>query len=422
MFFRLDAKIHRKMRQIIVVLLVVFVPCVAQAQFGDGNKKWIINGYLSNMQSVSVSPLPFELPDSLQYLTKGDATLYNTNTAFQNRLNLFWHPSNNWAISAQMRNRLVIGDQIRLDFSRQVENSYKNTSNFFNPSWNIAVGNSYILNSAFDRLYVEYSADNWELTLGKQRINWGKTFVFNPNDMFNTYSYFDFDYEEKPGTDAFRAMYYTGATTSVEFAANMDSAQHVSAALKWNANVWNYDFQIIGGMLTESDLALGLGWSGYIKNASFRGELAFYQPFENFADTSGILMLSTGMDYSFHSDWMVQAEIMLAKLPRNKKSSFMDFYSPAQSVKDLAVTPLQLFAAVMYQASPLSSISLAAMWFPHPDIRGVYIGPSWTYSLADNFSAALYWQFFHGTFPNSISGNVEKQSVNSGFLRLKYSF
>ncbi|SMO81061.1 hypothetical protein SAMN06265379_10883 [Saccharicrinis carchari] len=405
-----------------LLFLLLCTPSAVLGQYGDMGKKLVIDGYLVNMQSVSISERPIELPDSLGFLTKGDKHIYNTNISFQNRLNLFWYVNDKLSVTAQMRNRLIVGDQVRMDFTGQLEDSYENTDNFFNPAWNVAVGNSYILNLAFDRIYAEYTSGNLAISLGKQRINWGKTFAFNPNDMFNTYAYFDFDYEEKPGTDAFRAMYYTGAASSVEVAANIDSARQVSAAIKWNANLMNYDFQVLGGMLKSKDLALGFGWSGYIKDASWRGELAWYQPFENFRDTSGLVMLSTGMDYSFSSKWTVQTEMMLAKLPKGKEIVFFDAYAPPQSVKDLATSPFQLLASAMFQASPLSSFSLTGIWYPHPDIKGVFIGPSWAYSLADNLSASLYWQFFHGNFPDILTNKISRQSINSGFLRLKYSF
>ena len=405
-----------------LVLILLMMPIFLRAQYGDTDKKWVINGYLVNMQSVSVSENPFELPDSLSYLTKGDNNMYNLNTYFQNRLNIFWYANDKLTVSAQMRNRLIIGDWVRLDFTGQLQNAYKNSGNLLNPSQNIAVGNSYILNVAFDRIYAGYSAGNWDITVGKQRINWGKTFAFNPNDMFNTYAYFDIDYEEKPGTDAVRAMYYTGATSSMEFAASMDSASQVSAALKWNTNVWDYDFQFIGGTLKQEDLALGFGWSGYLKGASWRGELAWYQPLENISDTSGVMMLSTGLDYSLKSKWTLQAEVMFAKLAEGRKMIFPDVYAPPQSVKDLAVSPFQLLGSVMYRASPLSTLSLATICYPHPDIKGIFISPSWTYSVADNFTASFYWQYFRGYFPDAVTDIISKQSVNTGFLRVKYSF
>lgn len=404
-----------KKYSLVLLLLNAFF---AHAQFGDEGKKLVLTGYLVNMQSVSMS----QLPDSLNVNNSNDQTFYNTNIYFQNRLNLFWYANQYLTITAQMRNRLIIGDQVKYDFSGEVVNGYKQSGNWWNTSWNIAVGNAYIFNLAFDRIYLEYNRGNWDVTLGKQRINWGKTFAFNPNDMFNTYSYFDFDYEEKPGTDAARAIYYTGVATSLELAANIDSAQKVSAALRWNANFHNYDFQFIGGVLKDDDLAIGFGWSGYIGGASWRGEFGYYHPFQHFSDTSGVAMLSTGWDYNINAKWMVQAEMMFAKLSKGKQVAFNDFYNPAQSVKDLAVAPFQLLTSVMFQASPLSSLSLAAIWYPHKNIEGIFLGPSWTYSIADNFSAALYWQFFNGKIPNTLTGIIKRQSANAGFLRLKYSF
>ena len=235
-------------------------------------------------------------------------------------------------------------------------------------------------------------------------------------------SYFDFDYEEKPGTDAIRVMYYTGMASSVEFAINADSASQVTAAIKWNTNIKNYDFQLIGGILQEKDLALGLGWSGYVKNASWRGELALYQPFENFTDTTGVVMLSTGMDFSIGSKWTIQTEMMLAHLPADKEIMLPDAYASPGSVKDLAISPIQILGSTMFQASPLSSLSLSAIWYPHPDIKGFFISPSWTYSISNNFSASLYWQLFHGNFPDTFSQKIKNQTVHAGFLRLKFNF
>ena len=34
--------------------------------------------------------------------------------------------------------------------------------------------------------------------------------VWNPNDLFNAFSFVDFDYEERPGSDALRIQKYTG--------------------------------------------------------------------------------------------------------------------------------------------------------------------------------------------------------------------
>ena len=62
------------------------------------------------------------------------------------------------------------------------------------------------------------SDEKWELTLGRQRINWGVNLAFNPNDLFNAYSLIDFDYQERPGSDAIRFQYFTNELSSFETA------------------------------------------------------------------------------------------------------------------------------------------------------------------------------------------------------------
>ncbi|MEZ4983057.1 MAG: hypothetical protein R2769_16025 [Saprospiraceae bacterium] len=61
-----------------------------------------------------------------------------------------------------------------------------------------------------DRLFVQYTYKQFEARLGRQRINWGISTIWNPNDIFNAYNFSDFDYEERPGSDAMLLKYYIG--------------------------------------------------------------------------------------------------------------------------------------------------------------------------------------------------------------------
>jgi len=63
-----------------------------------------------------------------------------------------------------------------------------------------ADGKSYVFVSTFDRANIEYTKGNFEAMVGRQRVNWGINTVWTPNDIFNSFSYFDFDYEERPDT------------------------------------------------------------------------------------------------------------------------------------------------------------------------------------------------------------------------------
>ena len=59
-----------------------------------------------------------------------------------------------------------------------------------------------------------------------------------------------------------------------------DSSTWVGAGM-YKFNKWTYDFQVLGGWWNE-DVALGAGWAGNLKAASFKGEVTYFQPQENF--------------------------------------------------------------------------------------------------------------------------------------------
>jgi hypothetical protein len=109
-------------------------------------------------------------------------------------------------------------------------------------------GSSLVLHTMLDRLYMEYVSGSWEIRLGRQRINWGINTVWNPNDVFNAFAFTDFDYEERPGSDALRIRRYLGFASSVEVAINaFDKLEDAVIAGMFKFNTGQYDYQILAG-------------------------------------------------------------------------------------------------------------------------------------------------------------------------------
>ena len=129
-------------------------------------------------------------------------------------------------------------------------------------SWNIIEEQSFLFNTTIDRLWLDLHYDKFQITLGRQRINWGQTFVWNPNDIFNAYSYFDFDYVERPGSDAIRFQYFPSSSSVAEVALKVDDENDITAAGLWRFNLWNYDIQFLAGLMNSEDVVIGAGWSG----------------------------------------------------------------------------------------------------------------------------------------------------------------
>ncbi len=149
-------------------------------------------------------------------------------------------------------------------------------------SWNILNEQSFFLNTTIDRLWADFNYGKFQARVGRQRINWGQTLVWNPNDVFNSYSFFDFDYVERPGSDAIRLQYYPGSSSAMELAVKADYRDHITASALYRFNKWGYDIQFLAGYVNSEDLMAGAGWSGAIGSVSFRGEASWFQPAGNF--------------------------------------------------------------------------------------------------------------------------------------------
>jgi hypothetical protein len=355
-----------------------------------------LNGYLTTMQSA-------------MFDTISDPIIYEN--LLHNRLNFRGYVTENLTLAVELRNRLITGDMVR---------SYNGYADMFGTdegwidmSWNIADENSFFLNTTIDRLWLDLSFNKFQARIGRQRINWGQTFVWNPNDIFNAYSFFDFDYIERPGSDAVRIQYYPTFSSVFEIAAKVDSEDDITAAGFYRFNKWGYDIQFLAGYSNSSDFVVGTGWSGSLGSISFRGEGTWFQPAENFSDTTGTVIVTAGFDKLFENNSIAQVQFMYCNNPL-ELNNFSSFYSGNLSAKDLAFSEFSAFGQFTWAATPLINISLSAMWFP--DLKGYFAGPSFDYSLAQNVDFSLLWQHFNAEMGGS------KTRINLVFFRIKYSF
>ena len=382
----------RKLIFILSLFLVLSGPGSSQ----EKQKFLTLNGYVSSMQSVMF--------DSLS----GKFVIDNL---IHNRLNFKGYVNDHVTFAAEFRNRLFTGDMVRSGSS--YSESIGRDQGLVDMSWNLLNEQSYFLNTTIDRLWMDFNYNKFQVRVGRQRINWGQTLVWNPNDIFNVYSFFDFDYVERPGSDAIRVQYYPTSSTTVELAAKADYQDHITAAGLYRFNKWAYDIQFLAGYVNSEDLMAGAGWSGSIGSASFRGEASWFQPAKKFSDTTGTGIFTIGLDKVYKNNSVAQVQLMYCNNPM-KVTGFNSLYSGTLSTKDLAFSRFSAYAQFSYAVTPLLNIGLSSMWFP--DLKGYFVGPSLDLSLAENTDFSLFWQHFDSTLENT------RTRINIGFLRVKYSF
>jgi hypothetical protein len=364
-------------------------------------RSWSLNGYVKDMQTV---------------LFSGVEERWYLENLIHNRLNFRLDISNSFSCGAGMRNRFSFGNLIA-EYP-DYYTSFGDDPGIVDLSWNIASGGSYVLNSSIDRLWIAYNRNKIQVNVGRQRINWGLNFVWNPNDLFNTYSYLDFDYEEKPGSDAVRFQYYPENTGRLEVTVKAAKDWKMTAALLYQFNRLNYDFQFLGGMMDGTDLVVGTGWAGQLFKGGFRGEMSFFWPLENFSDTSGIFAGSVGYDYTFKNSLMLQFEALYNGNPNGNMATLFSTNqtsASAMSAKNPFLSDFTIFAGVIYPFTPIFSGSLSGMynWF---NKTYIFI-PSVTLSLSNSLDLMFLAQIFR-----VYDDSYPVPGVNFVFGRLKWSF
>lgn len=344
----------------------------------------------------------FDFKGYLKYLTTINFQEVNddwiTDNLLHNRLEFRYYPSEKWKIDLEMRNRLFYGEFVKLynnigdlDYGDYISRD----NGFFDMSFNWATGNSYVLNTTIDRFFVDYTSGNLQIKAGRHRINWGQNLVWNPNDVFNAYSYFDFDYEERPGTDAVRIQYYTGFTSAAEFVYQLgDNMDDMSFMGLYKFSKWNYDIQFLGGQV-KRDLVIGTGWSGDIKGGGFRGEFTYFHDKDSLSDAVGQLVASISGDYTFPNSLYLHASVIYNSKGTTGKAGMINPSILRQtSAKYLTLSRMDLFGQVSYQISPLWRADFASI--VNPFDGSFFVGPGAAYSLSDNMELLLFGQLFSG--------------------------
>ncbi|MBN2773238.1 MAG: hypothetical protein JXR31_03245 [Prolixibacteraceae bacterium] len=330
-----------------------------------------------------------------------------------NRLNLKWYASDKLTASLEIRNRLFLG-QIVKKFPGY-ENIVNIDNGYLNLSKVVVSTDNWFLHSIIDRAWIDYTNGKWQVRAGRQRINWGVNLVWNPNDVFNSFSYFDFDYEERPGTDAVKVRYYTSETSSAEvvyqIGANTDS---MALAGMYRFSKWNYDFQFIGGWVGPDYIAGG-GWAGDIKGSGFRGELTYFLPREENSGSKEALVASVSGDYTFPNSLYLHAGVLYTSLGTTGKAGGRLFFDQNISAKMLSFARYSLFGQVSYPITPIFSGSFSGML--NPCDGSVYLGPTLTWSLGDNLELMATGQIFTGD-----KGTEFGEMGQAVFGRLKWAF
>ena len=390
----------RNLKQVPFFFIFLF-PYFTYAQ--EKPKPYQISGYVKSLQSAYVI-------DNLNPFVFAKKAVISDNL-LHHRLNFKYFLNKEWTLKTDLRNRFFWGDQPQLpigNFTEQLDmaNDYLDLSY----EWSDLSGVAF--QTMIDRAYLEYVKGDWEVRLGRQRINWGISTLWNPNDVFNAYNFADFDYEERPGSDAIRIKYYPNLSSNIELAASMaDSLEGSTIAAKGGFNIKGYDIQLIGGYAQE-DWVYGAGWAGNLKNAGLKGEFMAFTPVDTGATS---FAFTFNVDYQFKNSLYTNAGF-LYNSNGTTEGDLSQLLTLQLSAKNLYPFRYAIFTQFGYPLNPLTNLGGAIIYSPVKS-QAIFFTPTITYSLKQNLDLDFVAQILFND-----DGMKYLSPVQAGFLRLKWSY
>jgi len=343
------------------------------------------------------------------------------------RINTRWYPVESISAALEARMRGFYGETVE-NFPNYID-QIKSKHDFVQldyVAWNKNKSIGYV---EIDRIWLDWQFKNFQTTIGRQRIAWGTSWVWNITDLFNPLSILDFDYEERPGVDAIRLQYYTGAVSKIEAAFTRGKTRGKSiAAVHAVMNKWNYDFHLLGGVKNNRWI-LGGAWSGDISGAGFRGEIVASAAPQKSATSINkiprilgeslfdydkpVFSLALSGDYTFENSFYIHTEVLFNSNGKAKNAAIHQF--EAAELGMLSPSRLSMFHEFSYNFTPLIRGSIFGLF--NPNDKSFVAVPSLNWSILENFDLMLIALLFDGK-PLSEFGGFGKMF----FIRTKYSF
>jgi len=373
---------------------------------------------ISTPDSTNAKPSHFRFSGYLKDLQLAEFTNSSnsllTGGIIHNRLNFKYFGPLNLTFTLEERNLLYYGEIVK--YSPNFNQTADSENGYFNLTKTLINSKTMVLHVQIDRLNINWHTSGWDVTAGRQRINWGIALAWNPNDLFNAYNLLNFDYEERPGNDALRIQHYFSNGSSIEVAAkpgNVANQDIIAGLYKFNFKA--YDLQVLGGLYNK-DIAIGTGWAGNIKDAGFKGEVSWFQPMSQFKDSlTASLEASITLDYSLKSGLYINVSALYNNHGNFNTFNLAQLQATTLSADNLLPFRYSFLVQLSKPFTPILSGNFGVLYAP--GINAFIFLPTLSYNISNSWDIDLIGQSFFATINNKFqtAGNV-------AYLRIRWSF
>lgn len=287
--------------------------------------------------------------------------------------------SANFSYNIQYDNHLAFGDYLSTGEFAALEAAAESlpSRQYWNLSHEIKREDELIWDHSIYRGYAIIRHADIDLTLGRQRVPWGKGWFWSPLDMFNPVSPIAIERDERDGVDAALLTISGGTVSSLSLLYIPQRDFLDSTAGRIVFPLASYDIAISAGRHMERRFA-GLDFAGYIRDGGFYGEVA---SIEDIKGNQKISYLFSG-NYNFESSLYVMIEYF-----RNG-----GVIIPGSSINYSGKEYVGI--QISYELTPLTRWDNYLI--VNLDDNSRFLSPTLSYSLSDNIDLKAGLQFFAG--------------------------
>ncbi|MBC8439507.1 MAG: hypothetical protein H8D87_07475 [Deltaproteobacteria bacterium] len=296
----------------------------------------------------------------------------------------------------------------------------------------------YVLWHRFDRLFFSIKPSWGDIMVGRQAITWGNGFIFNPMDLFNPFAPSDTIRDYKMGDDLVSVRFnskFSGecnllyvprrdvTTGDVDFESS-------SVAGKFHFFTDNIEMDVMGA-LHYDEIILGLGGTGYFKNAAWRTDLV-WSTLKNGKNKSGYFEFVANIDYSWvwqDKNYYGFIEFYHNGLGKNNYTDAMvdpDIMERIDRGELFALGKNYLSAQIQMELNPLLNIYLSAI----SNVRdpSTIIQPRVIFSVTQNSNLHFGASISYGKKGSEYGGflipgtNYYTNAAPSAYVRFTYYF
>jgi len=271
------------------------------------------------------------------------------------------------------------------------------------PTWldltgNIATSSAVDWQHTLYRGWLAYHGNDWQVTVGRQRIAWGSGRIWNPSDRFNPVQVTALEPDQKLGVDALNIHYHYSDFGSLQWLLAPGSFQHGVQrkwALRWQDTIQQSDIALWFGEIGK-ERVLALDITGNIGDATAR--LEWQQSWHGTQGDFG--QFTVGIDgawvNSLFSDGLyLAAEYFYNGLPQNSAPILLQ-------PNMLQSNSPQLFAMLAgYDFDPLWRMEVT--WIVDLTKTSWFIIPSLRWSARENLDIESFIQLPSGSTGSEFS-------------------